>query len=217
MEVDFSKALAGVTALAAAFAALATGTGAFEQMQRSEPQWSAAVFSTALLAGVLFVGAGLAGGFLEKIFVALALIAFTFAAVAGIVFLIQARGNRPTPSITAALKTTPRLVIAGSVKIGGMRPNETLKVSVLGEPPGAAADPNSHSEAEDRLFDARLGPDGSGAIDFPYDVPIPTKKYRFVRVAAWVAERPGSCFGPPDSVSTPGCIVIRLVEPDGVA
>ncbi len=215
MSIDFIKAIAGVTALGSAIAVLATATGSFEQMQRGEPQWSAAVFSAALIAGLLVIGAGLTTNTLETILISLALTAFAFAAVAGIYLVIVARGNRPPPSIKLSFKGTTKIDVSGTVDITGMSPKAILKVIVIGERPGRGSDADTHG-IEERLFQGGLGPDNSGSVSLPLDVPIPKGRYRFVRVAAWVAEAPGSCFVDAKGFDTPGCVVLRVPAPIGV-
>jgi len=72
-------------------------------------------------------------------------------------------------------KGDSKLAISGSIKVE-LTAKETLKVRV-----GAnrSSDNNATEIAgvEDRLFDARMGPDASGAVDLPLDVHIPAKKY----------------------------------------
>jgi hypothetical protein len=207
MNIDFVKALAGVTALGAGIAVLANATGAFEQMQRNHPQWTAAVFAVALLAGVIVVAAGLLAGTTETVLGIIGLVVFGLAAGAGIWLLIDARGERPPPSI----KSDPKLSIAGSIKVEQMTASETLKVRVVAN---TASDNNVTGIAiEDRLLDARMGSDASGAVDLPLDVPVPEKKYVWVNVLAWISEKPDDCFGQrTNPKNTPGCVAMRLPQ-----
>jgi hypothetical protein len=207
MDVDFQKALAGVTALGAAFAVLATATGAFDQMQRNEPQWSAAVFGVAVLAGLLAVGGGIATGLLGKVLIAGSLIALAFAGIAGIVFLVEAQSSRPPPSIKVIYKTDPQLSLSGSVRAEEMTSKESLKVQVLG-----AREPSDVGRKEDILLNARLGADASGSIDLPIDVLLPSKTYLVLTVLAWVGEKPTGCFkrASKDFKQTPGCVQLRI-------
>lgn len=235
MGVDFAKALAGVTSLGAGLAVLAGATGAFEGMQRNNPQWTAFVFSAAVVAGVLVLAAGWTNGKpitvpvgrlgigardktvtanAETLLGVLGLAIFLPAALGGIILLVKARGERPPPSIKVAFKGDSKIAIAGSIKAELMTADETLKIRVVANK--SADNTATGILAEDRLFDARMGPDASGAVDLPLDVPIPTKKYEWVNVLAWISDKPDACFGlRTNSKNTPGCVAIRL--PDAAA
>jgi hypothetical protein len=211
MNIDFVKALAGVTALGAGIAVLANATGAFEQMQRNRPQLTALVFSVALLAGVIVVAAGLLSGTTETVLGIVGLVVFGLAAAVGIWLLIDSRGERPPPSIKVAFKTDPNLSVVGSIKVEQMTASETLKVRVVAN---TAPDNKVTGIAiEDRLLDARMGSDSSGAVDLPLDVPVPEKKYVWVDVLAWIADKPDDCFGQrTNPKNTPGCVAMRLPQ-----
>jgi hypothetical protein len=203
-----------VTALAAGFAALAGATGAFEQMQRNYPRWSAAIFAAAVVAGVLAVAAGVAKDDAEAAFAVVALAAFTFAAVAGVVFLVKARGDRPAPSIGVVFKQGPPLSVSGSVKSEQMTAKETLKVRVTANQPPSEQTPDKLGP-EVRLYDASLGPDASGSVELAIDVTIASAKYRWVNVLAWVAEKPDACFTVRPRMNfknIPGCVIMRIPE-----
>jgi hypothetical protein len=202
--------------LAAALAALATATGAFDQMQRNEPQWSAAVFGVAVLSGVLVVAAGGIGSSAWR-WVALgpALVAFLFAAVAGIFFLINAHGARPTPYVTASLKTTSPAALTGTVKVDQVTSSETVDVFVGATTDAAPTDATKVTQ----LFEARMGAAASGSFELPLNVIVPDG-FRTVTVRAWVirqgqqAKQGSACF--PDKPnedtieSEPGCVVIGV-------
>lgn len=210
MDLDFTKALAGVTALAATLTALATATGAFDSMERNEPQWSAAVFSAAALAGVCIVVAALFKNRAKWIPLGIGIPAFLFAAVAGIVFVIQAQGDRPPPNLKAQFKTGPSLTLTGSVKVEGMTSREILKVKVYGARP-EGTDQDSFGK-EDLLFNAGLGANASGKIELPVEIPLPATTYNWISLLAWIGDKPTDCFYSPkrDFKSVPGCIVMRV-------
>jgi hypothetical protein len=210
--IDFKQALAGVVALGAGLAVLAGATGAFEQMQRNHPQWTALIFSGAIVAGFLVVAAGLTHNNRAELWLAVAgLAAFGLAALGGIILLIGARGERPPPSIQASFKSDPKLDLTGTVKVEQMTANETLKVRVI-----ANASPGNNIvgvQTESTLYDAKMGSDESGNVDLPIDVPIPERKFAWVNVLAWISEKPDSCFGvTTKSKNTPGCVAMRLPE-----
>jgi len=212
MGVDFGKALAGVTALGAGIAVLAGATGAFEQMQRNTPQLTALAFSLAVVAGMLVVGAGWTKGNAETYLGIAGLGVFLIATILGIVLLVDARGNRPPPSIKIAFKKGSALAVTGSIKVEQMTAKETLRVRVVGN--SSPVNKALAIKRKDRLLDAQLGSDPSGDAELPLDVPVPKNKYVWVDVLAWISDKPDACYAHQkrSTKNTPGCVAIRIPE-----
>jgi hypothetical protein len=210
MDIDFGKALAGVTALAAAFAALATATGVFDQMQRNEPGVSALIFCLAAAAGVLIVLAGIATNQkLEGVLVWIGLGCFAVAAVLGLIFLVLTRSDHPPPAIKVQVKSDPELAITGTISAEQLTSSKSLKVNVFGVRP--TKDPNGFGSTQS-LFKARLGSDASGSVELPISVPIAPKLYRWATVLAWIDEKPGLCRVnvAPEHIKETGCVIVRV-------
>src|SRR4051794_19490110 len=87
VDVDFTKALAGVAALAVGIGALATTTGTFNEMQRGSPIGSSIIFGIAAVAGTLVLAAGLLNGWIQGLLVGLGILLFICAVVAAILVL----------------------------------------------------------------------------------------------------------------------------------
>jgi hypothetical protein len=173
-------------------------------MQRDNPGWCSAAFGVAVLAGVMVVAAGLLSGGVAKVFLGVGLAMFLGASIAGIVLLINARSDRPAPSVDVKLESTVALAVAGTVKVEEMTSHDTLTVRVV-------AGPTPNSPRYDQLYYASLGPDASGTAQIGLDVPLPATGYAYAEVQAWVNTHPGNCFATArNSKQTPGCVYMRL-------
>lgn len=219
--VDFAKTLAGVTALTAGLAAIATATGAFDRMQRNYPAWSAAAFSAAVAAGSLGVAATLFRTTtksprwlptLRTALIASALALFLYAAVSAFVFEVRAQSDRPRPSITAGIDTQPSLDVTGTVKVEAMSSGDSLQVQVGGVLPDPSS-PNDYGP-EEILYQSRIGADGDGKLQLPLRVALPANRFRWISIVAWVDEKPENCFERSFNFKkAPGCVLIRIPHP----
>lgn len=234
---DLTKAAGGIAAFATAFGGLAVA-GVLEQVERNHAGWLLAALVAIVAAGVIWAAASaipMRSSFRVGLEVA---VAFLFAAglLLGVRAIVLARGDDQRPSISAALTSEGGWTLEATVKAGGLRTDEHLRVLVEGISwqHDSEGGPTPVELGFARLYESWLGPDENGKVEHKVRVPLASAIGREaqdeVGVRAWVvpplpascqsASRrrrldvcadyaPPSCFDRPARRST-GCIRLRL-------
>lgn len=200
---DLTKAGAGVTALAAVIGGLAVA-GVLEQVERNHSDWLLGAVASVLLAGVVWGAAAAirktdpqwakSKRLVHLLLVLDLAVVFLFAAgvLSGVRGLFLAQQDSQRPSIAAAIKNESGLTLEGTVKAGGLRSDQHLRVIVEGITWGRDAndrpDPTNIKPAP--LYESWLGPNESGDVEHTINLPLSAvvgpESQDEIGVQAWV-------------------------------
>jgi hypothetical protein len=111
-------------------------------------------------------------------------LAFSVGLVVAVATAAETPSTRERPRVTASLTMQGGLAVQTTVKAQGVRASENVFVSVDGLVPRA-----SGGFSATRLYRSVNGPDGSGAIDLSFSVPIPAGRFTHVGVSAGEGEQ----------------------------
>lgn len=180
---------AGVTAVLGAVAA----SGVLATIQREFPYWLLAGMWLVLLAGAAWAAGKVLTKARDRSGLAVIVITFIYAIGLGIVLwaAVLTQREAPRPLIEATVKDG-RLLEA-KIKAGGLHASRHLRVVVSGRPTASDDPSGPPSPTTARLYDAWLGPDSDGRVDFTLSLPIAALEE--IRIRTWVVDSaPGKCF-----------------------
>jgi hypothetical protein len=110
------------------------------------------------------------------------------------------------PKISVAVVPGKQLTYKASVKTTGLRRGTIFRIEVN----GLRERGTTYQSVEPVLYQAQVGPDSSGEIDIPLEIPIPVGVYDDIGIQAWTGETHGPCDQLARERGATGCVVVRV-------